>query len=137
MDGELSELDWISFYENTRKIEETYSWWYFCLIIQRVIRLKTVKILARDKPLNSFINKSFSLGQYPSECKIANIIPIFKSDNRQFKTSHRPVSLVTSLSKICEEVFFFHLYNFLLGIFFFLNKLQSGFRPGDSAFITS
>lgn len=118
MDGELSELDWISFYENTRKIEETYSWWYFCLIIERVIRLKTVKILARDKPLNSFINKSFSLGQYPSECKIANIIPIFKSDNRQSKMSHRPVSLVASLSKICEEVFFFHLYNFLLGIFF-------------------
>lgn len=84
---------------------------------------------------------SFSPGQYPSECKIANIIPIFKSDNRQLKMSHRPVSLVASLSKICEKVFFFHLYNFLLGIvflfFFFLNKLQSGFRPGDSAFITS
>ena len=28
MDGELSELDWISFYENTREIEETYSRWY-------------------------------------------------------------------------------------------------------------
>ena len=83
---------------------------------------------------------SFSPGQYPSECKIANVIPIFKSDNRQLKMSHRPVSLVASLSKICEKVFFFHLQFFVRDCFFFgffFNKLQSGFRPGDSAFITS
>ena len=63
MDGELSELDWISFYENTREIEETYSRWYgyFFFIIERVIPLKTVKICARDKPLNSFYQCLFHL----------------------------------------------------------------------------
>ena len=47
------------------------------------------------------------------------------------KTNYRPVSLLPCLSKICEKVAFFHLFNFLNMIGFFY-KFQSGFRPGDS-----
>lgn len=65
-----------------------------------------------------FINVSFALGQYPSKWKLANVIPLFKKDNRQIKTNYRPVSLLPSLSKICEKVLFFRLYNFLLEIGF-------------------
>ena len=71
-----------------------------------------------------FINLSLSFGQYPSEWKFANVIPLFKNDNRH-------VSLLPSFSKICERVVFFHLYYFLMGTGF-LYKFQSGFRPGDS-----
>ena len=78
-----------------------------------------------------FINLSFSLGQYPSKWKLANVIPLFKNDNRRLKENYRPVSLLPSFSKICERVVFFHLYNFLMEIGF-LYKFQSGFRPGDS-----
>ena len=31
------------------------------------------------------LSMSFSLGQFPSERKLANVIPIFKNDNRQLK----------------------------------------------------
>ena len=61
-----------------------------------------------------FINFSLSLGQYPSEWKFANVIPLFKNDNRQLKENYRPVSLLPSFSKICERVIFFHLYYFLM-----------------------
>ena len=65
-----------------------------------------------------FINLSLSLGQYPSEWKPANVIPLFKNDNRQLKVNYRPVSLLASFSKICERVVFFYLYNFLMKIGF-------------------
>ena len=54
-----------------------------------------------------FINLSLSLGQYPSEWKLANVIPLFKNDNRQLKVNYRPVSLLASFSKICEELYSF------------------------------
>jgi hypothetical protein len=77
------------------------------------------------------INLSFKLGKFPYQWKLANIIPIFKKENRQDKANYRPVSLLPSFSKICKKTVFTHLYNFLLDIGF-LYKYQSGFRPGDS-----
>ena len=85
---------------------------------------------------NSFthlINTSFRLGQYPSAWKLANVLPLFKKDDRQLKTNYRPVSLLSCSSKICEKVVFIHLYSFLDTIgFFSICRFQSGFRPGDS-----
>ena len=78
-----------------------------------------------------FINLSLSLAQYPSEWKLATVIPLFKNDNHQLKVNGRPVSLLASFSKICERIVFFYLYNFLMEIGF-LYKFQSGFRPSDS-----
>ena len=78
-----------------------------------------------------FINISLSNGKFPLSWKLANVIPIFKKDNRQSKENYRPVSLLSSLSKVCEKIVFIRLYNFLLEIHF-LNPFQSGFRPGDS-----
>ena len=74
-------------------------------------------------PLCRIINESLLEGVYPCMWKLANVIPIFKKDDRQFKVNYRPV--------ISEKVVFTRLYNFLLHIDF-LNPFQSGFRPGDS-----
>ena len=40
------------------------------------------------KSLSLLINLSLSLGQYSSCWKIANVIPIFKKENRQMKTNY-------------------------------------------------
>ena len=56
-----------------------------------------------------FINMSFSLGHFHCEWKLANVILIFKNDNRQLKVNCGPVSLLASFSKICEKVVFFYL----------------------------
>ena len=52
VNGELSELDWISLCENIKDIDEIYSRWYgyFRLIVEKYIPLKTVTIRAKDKP---------------------------------------------------------------------------------------
>ena len=47
------------------------------------------------------------------------------------KTNYRPVSLLVSLSKVCEKVVFLDVYNFRNNTGFFY-RFQSGFRPGDS-----
>ena len=69
-----------------------------------------------------FINMSFSLGQFPSEWKLANVIPIFKNDNPWLKVNNRPVSLLASSSKICERIVFFYLNNLCWRLFFFINS---------------
>ena len=83
------------------------------------------------KSFSRFINISFSNGIFPFSWKLANVITIFKKDNRQSKENYRPVSLLSSLSKVCEKIVLIRLYNFLLEINF-LNPFQSGFRPRDS-----
>ena len=52
------------------------------------------------KPFTSLINTSFRLGQYPSAWKLANVLPLFKKDDRQLKINYLPVSLLPSLSKM-------------------------------------
>ena len=64
------------------------------------------------KSLTRLINLSRSSEGYPSCWKMANVIPIFKKENRQMKTNFRPVSLLVSLSKVCEKVVFVHVYKF-------------------------
>ena len=61
---------------------------------------------------------------------MANVIPLIKKKNRQFKSNCRPISLLVSLSKICEKVVFVKLYNFLNNNCYFYH-FQSRFRPGD------
>ena len=54
-----------------------------------------------------FINFPLSLGQYPSEWKFANVIPLFKNDKRQLKENYRPVSLLPSFPRSVKELFSF------------------------------
>ena len=77
--------------------------------------------------LTPFINLSHSLGQYLSEQKLANVIPLLKKDNCQLKANYRPVSLLAGFSKICEKVVFFYQNNFMMEIGF-LDKLKPWFQ---------
>lgn len=97
-------------------------------VSNRIIKICSNGIL---KSFTRLINRSFSFGQFPHQWKFANVFPLFKKNSRELKVNYRPVSLLSSLSKLCEKVIFIRLYNFLLEIRFFY-KFQSGFRPGDS-----
>ena len=64
-------------------------------------------------PLSLIINQSLCSGSFPSKLKLAKVIPIFKkNDNKKFD-NYRPISLLSSVSKIFERVVFNQLYNFL------------------------
>ena len=73
------------------------------------------------------VNLSFVNGVFPKELKIANIIPLFKSGNMSLFTNYRPISLLNTLSKVFEKVFYKRLYSFLEQ-FKILYMYQFGFR---------
>ena len=49
----------------------------------------------------------FEHGVFPQILKMAKVIPVFKSGNRSFTSNYRPISLLSSLSKVfgkaCEK----------------------------------
>ena len=51
---------------------------------------------------------------------MANVIPLFKKENKQFKTNYRPVSLSVSLiyQKFAKNLFLIGFMNFLRSPFF-------------------
>ena len=77
------------------------------------------------------INQSLSAGCFPSDLKIAKVIPLYKKDDDDIFDNYRPVSLLPIFSKIYEKVVFKQLYDYLHG-----NKLlfesQHGFRENHS-----
>ena len=79
------------------------------------------------KPLTHIMNLSITTGVFPSELKIARVIPLFKSGESSIFSNYRPVSVLPLFSKILERL----MYNRFL---FFINekgllyKFQFGFR---------
>lgn len=82
-------------------------------------------------PLSIIINKSLAEGIVPDQLKIAKVVPIFKSDNKQLLNNYRPISLLPSVSKIMEKVVHNRLYSFLMKCGTFYPK-QYGFRAKHS-----
>ena len=82
-------------------------------------------------PISHIMNLSFSNGVFPSELKVAKVIPIFKSGDKQQFSNYRPVSLLPSVSKLFERLMynrissFIHKHNIL-------TSFQYGFRKGYS-----
>ena len=55
-------------------------------------------------PFANLINISLSQSVFPDAMKCAEVSPIFKKDDNLLKWNFRPVSILTSLSKIYETV---------------------------------
>ena len=78
-------------------------------------------------PLGFIYNLSLSTGIFPSSLKIAKTIPIFKKGVHTDIGNYRPISLLTSFSKIFESLVASRLTSFLLK-FNILYDYQFGFR---------
>jgi len=72
-----------------------------------IVKLSIPFILS---PLIFIINKMLSSGIFPTCLKFSHISPIFKKGNKTELSAYRPVSLLTSFSKIFQKV----IYNRLL-----------------------
>jgi retron-type reverse transcriptase len=93
-------------------------------------------ILKENKPiltkiLTHIVNLSLQQGVFPKELKIANVIPIFKSGETDLVGNYRPVSLLTTVSKVFERAFYSGLSTFVTHQKI-LYDLQFGFREGHS-----
>ncbi|KAJ8047339.1 putative serine racemase [Holothuria leucospilota] len=82
-------------------------------------------------PISHIMNLSFSNGVFPSELKIAKIIPIFKSGDKQQFSNYRPVSLLPSVSKLFEHLMYNRISSFIPK-HNILTSFQYGFRKGYS-----
>ena len=67
---------------------------------------KIIRICADglSRAFTKLVNIPYSVGVFPEEWKFANVIAIFKKDDRQSKLNYRPISLLDSFSKITEKV---------------------------------
>ena len=81
--------------------------------------------------LTQLFNLSLSTGKYPSLWKKANVIPLHKKDSKSDVNNYRPISLLSTVSKVFERIIFKYVYNYLRDNFI-ISIHQSGFQPGLS-----
>ena len=68
-----------------------------------------VKIIKENKDLISYFvynnfNNALSSSQYPNGLKYADVMPVFKKDDKFDKSSCQPVSILPSLSKVYTRI---------------------------------
>ena len=63
-------------------------------------------------PLSIIINQYLCSGIFPSKLKIAKVIPLFKKGDIQLFGKHRPISLLSSVSKVLEKAAYGQLYEY-------------------------
>ena len=81
------------------------------------------------QPITDIINSSLTQGIFPKAWKIAEIIPIPKTDEAEPASNNRPISLLPILSKICERVVHQQFTNYLT-----INKLLSTHQNGNKRY---
>ena len=82
-------------------------------------------------PLTHVFNLSVIKGVFPSELKIARVVPIFKSGDPLLFSNYRPVSILPLFSKILERLMYSRLLAFV-NENRLLYSYQFGFRFGHS-----
>ena len=78
-----------------------------------------------------FVDNAFRLGIFPRSCKIAKIVPLFKTGKTEELTNYRPISILTCFSKIFEKLIYSRLISFFQKNSI-LHDSQYGFRNGMS-----
>ena len=97
------------------------------------VPIKIIKTII-DKiasPLSHIYNSSILGGVFPDNMKTAKIIPIYNKGDTSDLKNYRPISILTSFSKIFEKIIYVRLLQYL-DEFDILNDSQYGFRCGRS-----
>ena len=82
-------------------------------------------------PIHHIFSLSLNSGIFPSQLKIAKVVPIFKSGDKCNPDNYRPISLINTFSKILEKVVARRVSIFLNNSNL-LSKWQFGFRRDHS-----
>ena len=84
--------------------------------------------------LSYMINLSITADVFPQELNIGNIIPLIKAGDSENIGNYRPVSLLSTFSKVYEKVFYIRLLQFFLKQNI-LYLTQFGFREKHSIYM--
>ena len=82
-------------------------------------------------PLTGMINQSFCTGTFPDKLKLAKVIPLYKKGDNHVFDNYRPISLLSTVSKIFEKVVFIQVYDYFCAHQLFYEN-QYGFRKCHS-----
>ena len=82
-------------------------------------------------PLVHILNLSLLSGQVPANMKIAKVIPLFKKGDKMDVSNYRPISLLSSFSKILEKIVYVRTVTFLK-LHNIFSDFQFGFREKHS-----
>ena len=95
------------------------------------ISTKLLKIILPSimAPLCHIFNLSLQTGFIPHQLKTAKVVPIYKSGEKNIFTNYRPISLLSSFSKLLEKIVSQQIFGFLYK-HKILYKHQYGFRKG-------
>ena len=91
----------------------------------KLVKLSIFSILS---PLKHLINLSLLTGIFPSDLKIARVMPIYKSADKDQLKNYRPISLLPAFSKVFEKVMYNKIMNYFDSNNLFYQH-QYGFRP--------
>ena len=94
------------------------------------VLLKNIIDLIVD-PLVHIFNLSLNSGIVPEGMKISKVIPVHKKGEKENICNYRPISLLTTLSKLLEKVVYLRLLNFL-NTHNIISNSQFGFRQQHS-----
>ena len=84
-----------------------------------------------EHAITHMINESLKSGVFPSELKLARVVPIFKSGDPSLLTNYRPISVLSFFSKIFEKIVYNLVFDFLSDNEI-LYDYQFGFRSKHS-----
>ena len=65
------------------------------------------------EPLTHLINLSLRSGVFPSELKLAKVVPIFKAGDTSAINNYRPISVLSFFSKVFEKIVYNHVLDFI------------------------
>lgn len=82
-------------------------------------------------PLTYIFNKILSTGVFPDRLKYSEVQPLFKKGKKTEITNYRPISLLTSFSKIIEKIIYKRLITYLTDNNILANE-QFGFRKNST-----
>ena len=78
-------------------------------------------------PLTQLINTSVEENHFPFDLKYSNIAPLYRKDDNTDKTNYRPISIISSISKIFERLMFKQITTYVSNL---LSPYLCGFRKG-------
>ena len=83
-----------------------------------------------NKPLVLIFRACLEHGVFPQNRKKANVVPIYKKNDKQSLKNYRPVSLLLICWKIFERLLYNNMFSFLIENNL-ISQNQSKFKPGD------
>ena len=93
------------------------------------ISTKVIKELGTffAKFLSKNFNSCLETGSFPEDLKCAEVVPIYKKNDKKDKSNYRPISLLSNISKVYERCMQEQLDEYFSDL---LSKYQCGFRQG-------